>query len=264
MTPEAIELHKPATAQRLLERIDRIGEELASTPHGMALIGLGSIGQDTARLDAFSDLDFFAIVEQGAKQRYLQQLDWLDRIAPVTWHFQNTVDGVKLLFNDDIFCEFAVFEPHEIGGIPFSTGRVIWRRDDIDASIASPRVPEPRPADHSIDWCLNEALSNLLVGAGRFRRGEKLSAFRFVQQHAVDRVIELIERTWDSDNFSRDPFASDRRFELRYPEFAPLISAFMPGYRDTPRAVLAMLEFLDLHWDVPAALARHIETLARR
>ena len=154
-------------ADRLLDRINRIGEGLARRPSGLALIGLGSIGRDTGRLDAYSDLDFFAIVEAGAKQEYLQRLDWLDQIAPVSWHFQNTVDGCKLLFNDNIYCEFAVFEPHEIGGIPFSSGRVIWKRDDVASDIASPRLPEPRPVNHSIEWCLYEALSNLYVGVGR-------------------------------------------------------------------------------------------------
>ncbi len=250
-------------AERLLNRINQIGHCLSQQKDGMALIGHGSTGRDTARLDAFSDLDFFAIVEQGAKQRYLQRLDWLDQAAPISWHFQNTPDGVKLLFKDDIFCEFAVFEPHEIGGIPFTSGRVIWKRDDIDPGIATSGTPEPRPANHSIEWCVGEALSNLYVGVGRFRRGEKLSAFRFVQTYAVDRLIELIERTWDSDHSARDPFSNDRRFEQRFPEFAPLIASFTPGYRDTPRAALAMLEFMDLHWDVPPALAHHIETLAR-
>ena len=252
-----------AHAERLLDRIDRIGQEFSRRPNGLALVGLGSIGRDTNRLDAYSGLDFFAVVEAGAKADYLQKLEWLDRIAPVSWHFHHTADGCKLLFQDDIFCEFAVFEPHEIAAIPFSSGRVIWKRDDIDASIATPTLPEPRPVNHSIEWCLYEALSNLYVGVGRYCRGEKLSAFRFVQGLAVDRIIELIERTWDADVSARDPFANERRFEQRFPEFAPLISAFMPGYRDTPRAALAMLEFLDLHWDVPAALAGHIDQLAR-
>ncbi|HEX4910149.1 MAG TPA: hypothetical protein VFV64_05240 [Permianibacter sp.] len=249
--------------QRRLERIHHIGKAFAASPSGLALIGLGSTGPQAERLDAYSDLDFFAVVEAGAKHAYLQQLDWLDRIAPVSWHFHNTPDGCKLLFQDDIYCEFAVFEPHELAGIPFSTGKVLWKRDDVDAAIATPQLPEPRPLNHSIEWCLYEALSNLYVGIGRYCRGEKLSAFRFVQSYAVDRVIELIERTWDADVRARDPFSNERRFEQRYPEFAPLLSAFMPGYRDSPKAALAMLEFLDLHWEVPAPLAASIDRMAR-
>lgn len=257
------EMNAQSHALRLLERIHRIGDGLAAQPSGLALIGLGSVGRDTARLDAYSDLDFLAVVEPGAKASYLQQLDWLDRIAPISWHFQHTADGCKLLFADDIFCEFAVFEPQELGRVAFDAGRLIWKRADVDTSIAAPQLPTPRPVNHSIEWCLYEALSHLYVGIGRFCRGEKLAACHSVQQAAVERIIELIERTWDSDPCHRDPFASERRFEQRFPEFAPLMAAFMPGYRETPRAALAMLEFLDLHWELPPVLADHISRLAR-
>ena len=44
---------------------------LAARGDAIALLGLGSVGSDLGRLDEHSDLDFFAIVEDGAKQRYL-------------------------------------------------------------------------------------------------------------------------------------------------------------------------------------------------
>ena len=44
---------------RLLERLDRIGAVLRDSGHALALIGLGSVGLERDRLDAWSDLDFF-------------------------------------------------------------------------------------------------------------------------------------------------------------------------------------------------------------
>ena len=54
-----------------------IGAALARRDDALALLGLGSVGLETARLDRWSDLDFFAIVAPGAKARYIERLDWL-------------------------------------------------------------------------------------------------------------------------------------------------------------------------------------------
>ena len=123
----------------LLERIEAIGRSLAASGHALALIALGSIGRDTERLDAWSDLDFFAIVEPGHKARYLGQLDWLAAAHPLAWNFQNTRDGHKALMSDGVFCEFAVFEPAELDAIPFAPGRIVWKRAEVDDAIAVPR-----------------------------------------------------------------------------------------------------------------------------
>ena len=55
----------------LLKRLDEIAQSFAKRPHALALIGLGSIGQELDRLDDYSDLDFFAIVEDGHQQSFI-------------------------------------------------------------------------------------------------------------------------------------------------------------------------------------------------
>ena len=64
-------------------------------------------------------------------------------------------------------------------------------------------------------FLLGEALSNLYVGLGRLRRGEKLSALRFIQGYAVDRVLELARRVESEQPGFPDPFNAERRFEQR-------------------------------------------------
>src|SRR5712691_9682812 len=122
----------------LLERLDAIGRSLEKSGHALALIGLGSVGLELDRLDAFSDLDFFAIVEDGHKARYIENLDWLSAVAPVAYHFRNTADGHKLLFQDGIFCEFAVFETDELKSIPFARGRMVWKQPWVADAIGVP------------------------------------------------------------------------------------------------------------------------------
>ena len=249
------------TPRSLIHRLDAIGASLAATGRGLALLGLGSVGLETERLDAFSDLDFFAIVEPGHKQDFLDSLDWLERVHPVAFAFQNTVDGFKLLYADGIFCEMAVFEPDELAEIPFAPGRVVWKRADVDEAIAIPRrVDAPRPpADPA--WLLGEALTNLYVGLARFRRGEKLSATRFIQQFAVDRVLDLLPAP-ENSHIPADPFSPERRMEARHPELAAHLPSFVQGYERSPQSALAILDFLEERFEVNPALAAAIRGMA--
>ena len=93
----------------LLDRLEAIGRAVAASGRGLALLGLGSVGQEQERLDAYSDLDFFVIARPGEKAYFLDSLTWLETVQPVVFSFQNTDDGHKLLFADGIFCETAVF-----------------------------------------------------------------------------------------------------------------------------------------------------------
>jgi hypothetical protein len=147
--------------QHLLDRLDAIGDSLEASSHALALIGLGSVGLELARLDAHSDLDFFVIVEDGFKQAYIHDLAWLERVAAVTYHFQNTMDGFKLLFADDVFCEFAVFEMHELASIPFAPGRIVWKKAGVPDELAVPALEPPPLSGHDLGWHVGEALTNL-------------------------------------------------------------------------------------------------------
>jgi hypothetical protein len=77
-------------------------------------------------------------------------------------------------------------------------------------------VQQPSPTE----WLVGEALTNLYVGLGRYRRGEKLSAARFIQNYAVDRILDLAARIEAEQPAFKDQFASERRFEQRFPELA--------------------------------------------
>jgi hypothetical protein len=234
----------PSHAALLLQRLDAIGHSLRDSGEALALIGLGSVGLERGRLDRWSDLDFFAIVEPGRKTRFVERLDWLAAAHPLAWHFRNTADGHKALMADGVFCEFAVFEPGELASIPFAPGRVVWKREGVDEAIAAPRVALPDRRLHGEEWIVGEALSNLLVGLQRFHRGERLSAARLVQSFAVDRLIELEALRHPHTDTGADPFARERRIEQRAPALAAELPALMPGIDRTPEAALAMLAAL--------------------
>lgn len=245
----------------LLVRLDEIGESLAQSGHALALIGLGSVGEELHRLDEHSDLDFFVIVEAGYKRRYIENLEWLSRIAPIAYHFLNTPDGYKLFFADGIFCEFAVFELQELADIPFAPGRTVWRREDAPETIHHP-VKEPLRAERrTMEFLVGEAVTNLYVGMGRDKRGEKLSAMRFIQGYAVDRLLELSEYIEPGQDVSRDIFASERRFEARHPSVACELPVWMQGYERNREAALAILSFLERHFEINKAMADAVREL---
>ncbi len=250
------------TPQQLLARLDAIGQALAASGHGLALLGLGSVGLERERLDQWSDLDFFALVEPGSKQQFLADLSWLAAIQPISYAFQNTVDGYKVLYSDEIFCEFAVFEPAELPNIPFAPGQIIWQAPHVDAAIALPQLAMPTANQHQPEWLLGEALSCLYIGLCRYQRGEWLSAQRFIQHFAVDRVLELIG-TWPQFNLAAgDVFANERRIEQRLPEIKPLLADWVQGYRASPASALAIVGFLAKHTHVDPSMHNLIERLA--
>jgi hypothetical protein len=114
-------------------------------------------------------------------------------------------------------------------------------------------------------WIVGEALSCVFVGLQRWHRGEKLSAARFVQGYALDRLIELDamrEAIVDHD-VPADPFNRERRLERRQPELARELPTLLPGYAQTPQAALAILAALERrHAPMNPAIVERIRELA--
>lgn len=246
-----------------LERLERIARSLQEQRGALALIGLGSCGVETARMDAWSDLDFFVLVERGFKSAFLDDLGWLSSLCPVDFAFANTRDGYKLLFADGIFCEFAVFEPGELHEIPYAPGRMVWKRPEVPENLRQPVFPPAPPVAREADWLLGEALTNLLVGLAHERRGERLSATRFIQGYAVERVLELIEAEDNPPNASpADAFNPERRFEQRHPAAAAELADWLQGYTRNRQSALRLLDWLERHYPVNPAIAARIRALA--
>ena len=248
--------------QQLLARLDAIGQSLKASGQALALLGLGSVGTETDRIDDYSDLDFFAIVQTGAKHRFLDDLAWLSAINPIAYAFPNTVDGYKVLYQDGIFCEFAVFEPSELSIIPFPAGRIVWKADGFDETITTPQTRQHH--ERSVEWLLGEALTNLYVGLGRFHRGEKLSATYFIQNYALGRIVDLAPRIETAQPFHADQFGGERRFEVRYPVIAAQLPTFMQGYEHNIESARAILAFLEQHFEVNVAIRDSILALCEK
>ncbi|MGL4336838.1 MAG: hypothetical protein ACRCST_08075 [Turicibacter sp.] len=246
----------------LLKRLDEIGDSLKNREGALALLALGSCGLEVDRLDEYSDLDFFVICQEGYKQHYMQSLDWLTDVYPITYAFQNARDGYKVMYEDDIFCELAIFEPHELADIKGMSGRLVYSAVGFNKELCDFEPLARNEVD--INHSLNEALTNLYVGLGRYHRGERLSAYHFICIYAATQVTNLITTLEESTQVSKDPFSVPRRFEGRYPKYKTLLSEIITNYDETPLAAKRILAFLDDHFDVNPFLKTRILELCEK
>ncbi len=231
---------QPLDTASLLGRLDAIAEVLAADPDALALLGLGSCGVESGRLDGWSDLDVFVIVEAGHEHRFTQDAWWLARAAPaaapLVHAFRNTGDGWKALYADGVFVECAVFAAQTLAHIPYHGGRIIWQRGAVlDHAAAAGHRPDPAGRD----WLIGEALTNLFVGLGRYWRGEWLAAHRLVQVAALDRLLEL-------EGGGRDPFnaARGRRHDDAGHDWLEAASGPPSAVPQAAAVILARLEAL--------------------
>lgn len=245
----------------MLRRLDDLGAHLAARGDVLALFGLGSAGIEHERMDEHSDLDLFVVVEDGAKERYLASIDWLEAVAPVGYSYVNDPNGRKALFADGIFVEYAVFTVGELPTIPYAGGRLVWRREDAPHGLEAMGRGPDRPAYDTVEFHLGEALTNLYVGLHRELRGERLTATRFVQSYAVDHVIALLRLTTPPAGGRRDVFDPTRRVEQAWPPEVLPLSLMVPGYGRNREAAAVVLGWLESRYDVDTVIASAVRAL---
>lgn len=246
----------------LLKRLESIGKSLEKTGDARALLALGSVGLETARMDKYSDLDFFVIAKKGRKERFIKNLDWLTDISEVGYYYRNTADGYKFLYKDGIYCEFAIFEEEEMSKIPYSQGRVTWKELDFDEKICTPSEKKSPRKPENLEWAINEALTCLYVGLCRFARGEKLSGTRFVQSFAVDILIASSSYLAEEKNDFKDEFQHERRYENRYPDLAKHLPKMIQGYDYVGESALEILKFIEERFEINPCIKNEIINLA--
>jgi hypothetical protein len=248
--------------QQLLARLDDLADVFRARGDVISLLGLGSVGQDLGRLDEHSDMDFFVIVDDGAKERYLTELDWLEAVGPVVYSFANSVDGRKVLWADGLFAEYAIFTLAELQAGSYLGARVVWSRPDAPDGLEHMGRPLPVSPYNRPEYQVGEALTNLYIGLHRELRGERLAATRLIQTHAIDRLLTYLDLTEQATRPRQDPFAVERGAETRFsPELLPL-AALVQGYDRNRESALAILEWLEARVEVSEVLAAAIRGLA--
>jgi lincosamide nucleotidyltransferase B/F len=86
---------------------------------------------------------------------------------------------------------------------------------------------------------------------------------RFIQGYAVDRILELSEEIKTPTVTSSDLFNLERRFEQRFPDTARALPEFLQGYEKNRESALAVLTFLDMHFEINLSMKRAVLRLCQ-
>ena len=244
-----------------LTRLDDLARALTPDDAVLAVLGLGSAGLEHNRFDDHSDIDFWLVVSDGpAKQRYLDDPGWLAGLGGrLAYSFVNDPNGRKALLADGLFLEYAVFTPQELRRLAFTGARVVWQRPGIPLGLDDHAAPSPPTSIDTVDFHVNEALTNLFVGLHRELRAERLTAFRFIQVYAVDRVLALLRLDAKRQWVQPDPFEATRRVEASF-EDVPL-PAMAAGYDHNRAAARATLDWLTQCYDTDPAIVEAVRDL---
>jgi hypothetical protein len=232
---------------KVLKRMQELASHVSEIKEVRCLLGLGSIANHN-RLDEYSDIDFFLIVENGHKHRFMDKLDWLE-VKPLVYTFQNTKDGYKAMYDDGIFAEFAVFDEEEMKTARFTGGKVFYHKDDFDLELIKPKF-EPKQKEVDITFNVNEAMTNLYIGLLRGLRGEKSSAMSFIQSYAYGLSIELFPKVFEETKLEVDPYVFERRIESRFPKQKELLASMRQGIKHNHASAKIILDFLNQHFEV--------------
>jgi hypothetical protein len=221
----------------------RLRDSLASRDDVIGLVWMGSAAA-RHRVDEWSDHDFALVTADGAEETYRTDLSWLPDFASVALAAREAHGGVKVIYDDGHVLEF---------GVTSLDGLSVWHANVYEVALDRGGVAEAfvrvagreKPNDAAqFDREIGLFVALLLIGVGRFRRGEVLVASQLVRTIAVGhlvtawRLAQPTPRLADLDDL--DPF---RRFELVYPEAGKAIAEAIE--RDVESAGRALLELAE-------------------
>ena len=238
--------------QKVKETLETLSLAAQKSPHAMALVGAGSAGAESSRMDDYSDIDFFLIVEDGFSAAFIDDNSWFGSLLPIVFSFRDTEHGNKVLLENGVFLEFAIFTEVELAlyGIPGL--RTIWSK----SGFTLPDFPANKISERELSYYVNQALSNLLVGALRLKRGERLAALVMIERHALTNLLTAYRL---KKNLKiEDPYVIERRAEQALGvDFAPLIQ----GYENLEGSLIEILNFAEKNYEVNVEIVQSIKSL---
>ncbi len=213
-------------------------------PRVIGLVALGSMAEQNRTPDDWSDHDFFLIVQSGTQELFRQDLSWLPYTERIIMTIRETEHGLKVMYDIPHLIEFAVFDANELHGAKANDYHILLNRGDVDGIMTQISVRAPKPAYHP-QRDLLMVLVLLYVGAGRYARGEKLSAHMFIKHHLIHHLIPLLMYATPADTSQLDDLDPFRRFEQVYPQVATALNqALALPIMPCAKGILALVESL--------------------
>lgn len=235
--------------------IDELLDTCRRNPTITGLVLMGSTA-DRSRADEWSDHDFAVIVPAGDEESLRSDLRWLPRHDEIVAAAREHHDGLTAIYRDGAVIEFAVTSRQSLAGWHANAWEVAYGSEDLVRTmtgVAAREKPMDAP-DPARDMTI--FLKALLVGVGRSRRGEALSASGSVRGFALDHLLVLLRQFLPAATPERlDDLDPRRRFELVHPEVgAELARALELPTEAAARELLRIADGRLTGWaDYPAA-----------
>jgi hypothetical protein len=173
------------------------------------LVLMGSTA-DRSRVDEWSDHDFAVIAPTEALEPLRGDLSWLPRPESIVASAREWHDGFKVIYAHGAVIEFAVTDLEGLSTFHANAWEVAYGGEQV-ASVMRAVAGKSAPAGGDVAVFL----TSLLVGVGRARRGEVLSAGASVRGLAMEHLLVLLRASpMDARLDDLDP---RRRFELVHP-----------------------------------------------
>ena len=207
-------------------------------PAVLGLVALGTMAEPTWR-DAWSDHDFWVVTQPGRQERLLDDLDWLPNSDAILVRARHGSRHYSVMYRSGHRAEFAVFDQEEAATGTVTVYRVLFDRADV-AEVVTRALEHGRPQSWSEArgvFVFDNFLVLLCTAVARWRRGEQLSARRYLDQFALDSLLALAL----TDSADRDPVDPRRHIERRRPRLAQALESL--ACRPVPEGAIAMLDF---------------------
>jgi hypothetical protein len=207
---------------------DRLRDSLAKREEVIGLVLVGSTA-DLARVDEWSDHDFYVVTANGVAESLRQDLSWLPDFDDIVMRPRETDHGLKVVYADGQVLEFAVFDDSELDQAGANSYNVTLDRSNINERMAA-IAQRSKPKAYDFDTEFEVFLGQMLIGIGRARRGETIIAGQFIRSYCLNRTLGFI-RAWvkplTGTESKQDNLDRFRRFEQQYPELGAEIETIL-------------------------------------
>ncbi|MES1212439.1 MAG: hypothetical protein ABUT11_02715 [Leifsonia sp.] len=234
------------------ERFDRFLEMLiAEAARHDDVVGVAAFGStaDRHRADEWSDHDIAWVVQPGAEVRYRDDLSWLPTTEPMAISVIEHHGGGKAIDERGHVVEFGVTTVDGLSQWFVNRYEVLLDRGGIREAleIAASRGGADGRTDDAREIRL--ALADLLIGVGRYRRGEVLSAGQSIRSDAVGHLLAVLGHRLPDTHSHLDSLDARRRFELVNPAIGASIERSLRHDPETcARELLDLAERLLPTW----------------
>jgi hypothetical protein len=217
------ETEAEAPATRFEAFLRAVVANLADRTDVVGVVGMGSTAERD-RVDEWSDHDVAVITPVGCQDAYRPARTWLPYPERIALEVHEHHGGVKVVYDDGHVVEYGVASLDELGGWAANAYDVVLDRGGVGATMAAIAARPAPDGAPDLEREIGLVLALVLIGVGRSRRGEVLSANSLIRGDAVTALLRAVAAGIPPETAARlDSLDPARRFESAYPAIAERI-----------------------------------------